>query len=907
MRLERISLRNFRGVSEATVPFAPGLTVVAGPNEVGKSTLAEAWRLVRRFKATSRSREIAAVKPVDSDVGPEVEVALTTGPYRLTYRKRWLRSPVTELSVRGAQQEELTGEEAHERFDAILAETVDADLLAALDVAQGFSLDQPLLASVSALARALDGASGGEGQGVGHDALLERIEAAYLTYFTPRGTPTGEYRRLGERLVQAREAVAELSRRSRELDRLVEDHAAATERSVNLRAALQEARDELDVLEEKALALDTLRAAATRASERAEEIEQELARAAAALDARRQDVEEVAALQARHAERAARADERAAAVQLAASLAEEALKERNEAERRHELAHAAARAAARRAQRARDLATLQESSSRLERARELLERQRDAQARLEQAPLDDRVCTRLADLATEVRVAERSREGAAATVTVYASVDGVRLDGETVSPGADLSRAVLEPVMVTFPGQGRVQVDPAPTPASLEEAVRSARSAFAAALAEADVASVEEARVVSERARTARAEAEQAAEALALVLREDTPEELEAQVAALREALRSDSGAEELACAGDPVSDGPHEGPSNGPESVGAVLTWSDGAGERVVGQESERLAREAEREADAAMRRAGEARAVQQAAEAAHARAREEAVRASESLTSSREQRDHRLSRLEAARAERSDEELARAVQLAQDRATQAAAAAADASAALSAAEPELLEMELRNARELVSRRREQGEQTRTEVTRLHALIEDRTADGLYDRLAAARAELTDIAAEYRRTDRAARAARLLRETMQAARARAQERYVAPFRARIERLGRVVFGREVEVAISPELAITSRTLDGRTVPFASLSAGAREQLALLGRLACAQLVDPADGAPIMLDDALGFADPARLRALSVVLHEVGRTVQVIILTCQEERFAHLGGAEVVHLADAAS
>jgi uncharacterized protein YhaN len=129
-----------------------------------------------------------------------------------------------------------------------------------------------------------------------------------------------------------------------------------------------------------------------------------------------------------------------------------------------------------------------------------------------------------------------------------------------------------------------------------------------------------------------------------------------------------------------------------------------------------------------------------------------------------------------------------------------------------------------------------------------------------------------------------------------------AQRRYVAPFTQRIERLGRVVFGPDLRIGITPDLVIESRTLGGRTVPFDSLSAGAREQLALLGRLACAQLVSGDEGAPVILDDTLGYSDPERLARLGAVLGAVGSSAQVIVLTCQPDRFASVGGAKVVRL-----
>ena len=211
-------------------------------------------------------------------------------------------------------------------------------------------------------------------------------------------------------------------------------------------------------------------------------------------------------------------------------------------------------------------------------------------------------------------------------------------------------------------------------------------------------------------------------------------------------------------------------------------------------------------------------------------------------------------------------------------------------------------LEARLGNARAVVTRLTKECRDLDEELTRLSALLDDRLAGDTYDRLSEARARLEQAEARQASRQRAADAVDLLRKTLNRHRAEAQLRYVAPFRERIESLGRLVFGPDLAVEVTPELNIASRTLAGETVPFQSLSSGAREQLSLLGRLACAQLVQPGEGVPLIIDDALGFADPERLARLGVVLNRVGDGVQTIILTCQPERFDQIGGAHVIRL-----
>ena len=133
--------------------------------------------------------------------------------------------------------------------------------------------------------------------------------------------------------------------------------------------------------------------------------------------------------------------------------------------------------------------------------------------------------------------------------------------------------------------------------------------------------------------------------------------------------------------------------------------------------------------------------------------------------------------------------------------------------------------------------------------------------------------------------------------------REQARERYLRPLRERIERLGRIVFGASFGVSLDSELRIETRTLEGRTVEFDSLSTGAQEQIGLLTRLAVAMTVAPEGGVPLILDDALGNSDPDRLQSMGAMLSQAGRECQIIILTCTPERFRHVGGAHVLRIA----
>jgi uncharacterized protein YhaN len=122
----------------------------------------------------------------------------------------------------------------------------------------------------------------------------------------------------------------------------------------------------------------------------------------------------------------------------------------------------------------------------------------------------------------------------------------------------------------------------------------------------------------------------------------------------------------------------------------------------------------------------------------------------------------------------------------------------------------------------------------------------------------------------------------------------------VAPLKEKIEKLGCLVFDDSFQVDISDELQIASRTVKGVTVPFDSLSGGTKEQLSLIFRSACSMIVAKDGGTPLILDDALGYTDPERLRLMGAVLGKAAKECQIVIFTCVPDRYCNVGEATVV-------
>ncbi|HZC26393.1 MAG TPA: AAA family ATPase, partial [Actinopolymorphaceae bacterium] len=213
MRLHRLTLRHFRGVTERELAFdESGVTVVVGDNETGKSSMLEALGMLFALRDDSKAARLRAVQPVGRDVATEVEAEIGLGESRLYYRKRWFRQRATELRVEPGGATWI-GREAHDEAARRFGEHVDATLWAALAVEQEDSLVVPAAGTLTSVLTALDEVAGGE---VDHGAaapLVSAVEREYLRYFTPTGRPTGEFAELARRREDARAEATEAENR----------------------------------------------------------------------------------------------------------------------------------------------------------------------------------------------------------------------------------------------------------------------------------------------------------------------------------------------------------------------------------------------------------------------------------------------------------------------------------------------------------------------------------------------------------------------------------------------------------------------------------------------------------------------------------------------------------------------
>ncbi|HET7704062.1 MAG TPA: AAA family ATPase [Candidatus Limnocylindrales bacterium] len=98
MRITRLTLRDFRRYRELEIPLSPGLTIVHGPNEAGKTTIQRAIELALTRKATSGGADIDALRSWDADDDDRPVISLD---FEIDDDERGPRTGTLEKAFRG--------------------------------------------------------------------------------------------------------------------------------------------------------------------------------------------------------------------------------------------------------------------------------------------------------------------------------------------------------------------------------------------------------------------------------------------------------------------------------------------------------------------------------------------------------------------------------------------------------------------------------------------------------------------------------------------------------------------------------------------------------------------------------------------------------------------------------------
>ena len=885
MRLLRLRVRDFGGITEHEVRFATdGVTLVVGPNETGKTSLLRAFDLLLDELDSARSKKVRVCQPVGRSVGPEVEAEMQVGPYRFVYRKRFLRKAETSLEVSEPRQERLAGREAHARVLAILEECTDVQLWRALRIGQGEGTSSPRLAS-SALSRALDRQAGTAASDDDADTLVDAAETELRAYVGKNGKPlpSGELAKVQARHAGAMREFEDVRRRCAQARADIDTCARLAGELHESKTYREQARADMAARAADVARVAALGEALRDASATAKDAREKASWFAGKLQERLERAEAIATEEAKLADAARERREAAPEVERATDAVAAATNAASAAAERLSAARKAADVARETFDWVDARQDLEQLTERLERVEEARARLSGAEAVLERAQVDDRALQRLRELHLAL---ERARGRADADAPVFAmealSGIGVEVDGETdgdasqtLDVGERLERNVTDALRLTLRTAGGedlalISVRGGRGGAEARAAVETARRALGDALSAAGAESLDHAeRLAAERAAAERT-LDSGQRDVARDLRDLTEEALRHKVSSLSARVAE---FEKRARAGR-APDASYDEAQAGVASAATTLRAAEEASQEAE-QERTRLA------AELAVH---ERRLAELDEQARVARAALDARRSEE------------------ARAAESADDLERLHDEARSAAETAAQEAASARRAATGLDEEQALAALETARAALAQTEADIQRTEKRLEAARVAVGVAGAEGLDERLQNAQSNAEWCKKELDAVQRSADAAALLHEVLTRHRDAARRAYVAPLAERVNALGRQLHGPTFGVRIDDELSIEGRELHGTPVPFVSLSAGAREQLSLMVRLAAAQLVAEDGGVPLFLDDALGHSDPERLRATVAVLGQVARDMQVVVLTCDRHRFRTLAAAHTAEL-----
>lgn len=179
--------------------------------------------------------------------------------------------------------------------------------------------------------------------------------------------------------------------------------------------------------------------------------------------------------------------------------------------------------------------------------------------------------------------------------------------------------------------------------------------------------------------------------------------------------------------------------------------------------------------------------------------------------------------------------------------------------------------------------------------IAQLRSQLETVGASGLGERLAGAEAAVEQATRRKDELSLRASALSLLDEVLVDERDTAVAQLRAPLTERLGHYLKRIFPQST-IALGDDLSPATLERDGRADTLDALSFGTREQLGILTRLAYADLLK-ASGRPtlLMLDDAAVHTDAARRDAIKRALIDAATRHQILVFTCHPELWDDLG------------
>jgi len=213
--------------------------------------------------------------------------------------------------------------------------------------------------------------------------------------------------------------------------------------------------------------------------------------------------------------------------------------------------------------------------------------------------------------------------------------------------------------------------------------------------------------------------------------------------------------------------------------------------------------------------------------------------------------------------------------------------------------ARPDFLRQDIERYQNAVNHLRQTQENRGRELRDIKVRLEAWGAEGLEEQLNEKEAELDQCNRRYQELRRRARALDLLLNLLTEKRQALTQRLQAPLQKHLNHYLSVLFP-DASLEVDEQLRPGTFTRGSELGQMAELSFGAREQMGLISRLAYADLLQEA-GRPtlVILDDTLVHSDSERLEDMKRILFDAASRHQILLFTCHPEKWQDLGVAPV--------
>lgn len=199
-----------------------------------------------------------------------------------------------------------------------------------------------------------------------------------------------------------------------------------------------------------------------------------------------------------------------------------------------------------------------------------------------------------------------------------------------------------------------------------------------------------------------------------------------------------------------------------------------------------------------------------------------------------------------------------------------------------------------------------EQVQKNRQQQEHQRGSIAARFRQDLEVRRARGEAQLLQSEAALAHIRRKLAALQLLKTTLEQLNKARAANVSAPLQAKLAPYLEKLFGVQAQVVFDAQYVPIQlrRQVDGLWHSFAvkDLSVGTREQLALLVRLAYADVLREAGAASLLVfDDVLAYSDPSRQQQFASALLDASQRHQILLLSCNPAHWSGLNAQPSVH------